>query len=61
MGVNSDQDKLKRWVEVFDCEVDSPPSYLGLPLSGNPKATTFWDPICGDLKEAGSVEEGVPL
>ena len=46
---------------MFDCEVDSPPSYLGLPLSGNPKATTFWDPICGDLKEAGSVEEGVPL
>ena len=47
LGINIDQVKLWRWAEVFDCEVGSfPSSYFGLSLGGNPRALTFWVPIC---------------
>lgn len=39
LGINYDQDKLRRQVDVIGCEVGSfPSSYLGLLLGGNPRA-----------------------
>uniref|UniRef100_A0A0A0LJW8 Reverse transcriptase domain-containing protein n=1 Tax=Cucumis sativus TaxID=3659 RepID=A0A0A0LJW8_CUCSA len=50
--INSDQVKLQRWAEAFDCEVDSFPScYLGLLLRGNSRAVSFWNPICEKIKK----------
>lgn len=52
LGINSDQDKVTRFAETFDCEVGSfSSSYLGLPLSGNPRALTFWDLICEKIRK----------
>lgn len=37
---------VERLAEVFECGVGSwLLSYLGLPLSSNPKAASFWNPV----------------
>lgn len=44
LGIVSDQDKMRRWAEVFGREIGSfPSSHLDLFLGGNLRATFFWD------------------
>ena len=45
-GINLDQDHLSRLALMLDCKASNwPILYLGLPLGGNPKACSFWDPM----------------
>ncbi|RVW84726.1 Transposon TX1 uncharacterized 149 kDa protein [Vitis vinifera] len=45
-GINLGQDHLHRLAEVLDCKASGwPILYLGLPLGGNPKSGSFWDPV----------------
>lgn len=58
MGIDSDHEKMERWVDKFGCEVGFFPCYLGFPLGGHPRATTFWDIVYEqNPKEACYVEE----
>lgn len=42
MGINCEEDKLKRWVDLVGCVVGSlPSSYLGLPPGSYPKSTAL--------------------
>ncbi|BFG35264.1 hypothetical protein CerSpe_215380 [Prunus speciosa] len=52
LGINfnmaSLEDKAGRW----GCEVGSwPMVYLGMPLGGNPKTISFWNPVLEKLEE----------
>ncbi|RVX22620.1 putative ribonuclease H protein [Vitis vinifera] len=45
-GINLGQDHLHRLAELLDCKASGwPILYLGLPLGGNPKSGSFWDPV----------------
>ena len=45
-GINTRQELLSSLASVLDCRVSEwPLSYLGLPLGGNPKTISFWDPL----------------
>ncbi|RVX19456.1 LINE-1 retrotransposable element ORF2 protein [Vitis vinifera] len=45
-GINLGQDHLHRLAELLDCKaLGWPILYLGLPLGGNPKSGSFWDPV----------------
>ena len=58
-GINSDQDKLKRWVEMFDCEIGSfPSSHLGLFGGWKRESFDFLESYLGkNLQETNGVEE----
>lgn len=44
LGINSEEEKIKRWVDFIGCEMLSfLSSFLGLPLGNNPKSIDFWD------------------
>ena len=44
--INADHVKLQSWVEVFDCEVGSFPTYYPGFLWGQSENLSFRDPIC---------------
>lgn len=52
VGINSENPNVERLAEVLGCGVGSwPLSYLGLPLGGNPKAASFWNPVIERTKK----------
>lgn len=59
--INSEIDKIKMWVEVFEYKVGSfPSSYFGLSLSGKPRAMMFRNLICENIqKRLGVWKKGV--
>ncbi|KAK9927793.1 hypothetical protein M0R45_024959 [Rubus argutus] len=46
VGINVEAGKVERLANLWGCTVGSwPMKYLGLPLGGNPRASTFWNPV----------------
>ena len=45
-GINLEKNHLSRLAEMLSCKASGwPILYLGLPLGGNPKFGSFWDPV----------------
>ena len=46
LGINIEDDLIHNLATITGCEVGVwPISYLGLPLGGNPRKISFWDPV----------------
>ena len=46
VGINSNGSNVERLAEMLGCGVGSwPLKYLGLPLGGNPRSVSFWNPV----------------
>ncbi|RVW92839.1 LINE-1 retrotransposable element ORF2 protein [Vitis vinifera] len=61
-GINLGQDHLHRLAELLDCKASGwPILYLGLPLGGNPKSGSFWDPVIERISSRlDGVAKGIP-
>ncbi|RVW80770.1 putative ribonuclease H protein [Vitis vinifera] len=45
-GINTSHDQISKLALMLGCTVSNwPLMYLGLPLGGNPKSISFWDPV----------------
>ena len=46
LGINLEDGEIKELAEVLGCSVGVwPMLYLGLPLGGNPRSRSFWEPV----------------
>ena len=46
VGINMQQDQLQSRASLLDCGIESLSiKCLGLPLGGNPRSETFWNPV----------------
>ena len=46
LGINLEEEEVAYLTDLVECSVGVwPVKYLGLPLGGNPKSKTFWEPV----------------
>ncbi|XP_057426239.1 uncharacterized protein LOC130719643 [Lotus japonicus] len=51
VGISMEDRELQVMANILNCRIlDLPFSYLGLPVGGNPRRISFWDPVIAKLK-----------
>lgn len=60
VGVNISDSWLTEAVSLLNCKMGKVPFfYLGLPIGGNPRKLSFWDPVFNHIKSTLSVGVGI--
>ncbi|PRQ36601.1 putative RNA-directed DNA polymerase [Rosa chinensis] len=53
VGINTEAGRLERMADDQGCEIGVwPMKYLGLPLGGNPKQASFWNPVVEKIEKS---------